>query len=484
MKIFTAGVLTETNTFSPIPTGLGAYEGEYLMRGDVNPDDRHGYEVPVNVWKRMAAERGWTLVQGLHAASQPSAATVRRVWESFRDEILDGLARAMPVDMVLLRLHGAMVADGYDDCEGDLLERARALVGPDVPIGAELDPHGHLTARMVENATALVIYKEYPHTDFAERARELFDIIADTALGKVRPHMAVHDCRMIEMFFTTLEPMRGFVARMKSLEGHDRVLSISANHGFPWADVPELGTKMLVVTDDAPEVGAELAARLGRELVAMRGKTRVAALPIEEALAAAAAAPPGPVVLADVADNAGGGAPSDSTSVLRALVERGVRDATIGMIWDPGAVALAHEAGVGARLRMRIGGKVDPLGPGPIDLDVEVTGLARDQRVAYAGVRIGVGDMAALECDGIAIVLNSRRTQTRSLDCFTAVGIDPRARRLVVVKSFNHFRAAFDPIAAATLYVAAPGTLDPDFTRIPYRRIPRPIWPLDPDPWS
>jgi microcystin degradation protein MlrC len=483
MKLFTAGVATETNTFSPMPTGYDQYAESLLARHGV-PDDAPAGAQPLVVWRRRARAAGWQLVESLYAAAQPAGLTTRSVYEGFRAEILADLEAALPVDAVLLNLHGAMVAEGYDDCEGDLLGHVRALTGPGVPIGAELDPHCHLTAAMVQHADALICYKEYPHTDQSERAEELFSLIAATAAGEVRPHMAVYDCRMISNFFTTSEPMRSYVAQLKEHEREPGVLSISVAHGFPWGDVPEMGTRLLVVTDGSPQRGAELAEQLGRQLIGLRGRTHAPYLSLEESLRRALAAPDsmrgGPVVIADVSDNAGGGAPSDNTEFLRALIERDVQGAALAMIWDPVAVSMAFAAGEGASVTLRLGGKLGPSSGTPLDATFQVTRLVRDAHMSFAGQSRRVGDAAALRVGGIDVVANTLRTQTTHPDLFTNVGIDYAAKRLLVIKSAQHFRAGFEPIAAEILYAAAPGAIMPLFDRIPYRRAPERIWPRVP----
>jgi microcystin degradation protein MlrC len=385
----------------------------------------------------------------------------------------------MPVDAVLLSLHGAMVADATVSCETDLVQRIRAVVGPRVPIGVELDLHCHLTDALVQAATAIVIFKEYPHTDVRERAAELFDIVAAAATGKTSPGMAMFDCRMLGLYPTSIEPMASFLRKIEGLEGRDGVLSISIAHGFPWGDVPEAGTRVLVVTDGTGTDGHELARTLGLELRALRPRIEAPWLAMAEALDRATAAPDGPIVLADMADNAGGGAPSDSTFLLRAMLDRGMGNAALGCIWDPGAVALAFEAGEGARLKLRVGGKLGPMSGDPIDLDATVTCLRRGAMQEGLGAKVSMGDSAAVRAGGIDIVLISTRTQPFSPTAFTALGINPAERRYVVVKSMNHFRAGFEPIAKAILYVAAPGAIDFDYRRIPYNRLRRPIYPLD-----
>ncbi|HEV8310548.1 MAG TPA: M81 family metallopeptidase [Methylomirabilota bacterium] len=477
MKLFTAGLATESNTFSPIPTGLDDF---VVFRGAPPPERPTSFVQPFLVFHRLAAERGWTVASSLGAAAPPAGPTVRRVYEGFRDEILADLRAAMPVDAVLLNLHGAMVADGYDDCEGDLLEGIRRLVGPAVPVGAELDPHCHVTPLMVEAATALVLYKEFPHTDFAERAADLFTLVTDAARRATRPHMALWDCRMIGSYFTTLQPMKGFVDHVKALEGTRGVLSISPVHGFPYGDVPGNGTKVLVITDDRPDEGATLARELGLQWIALRGRTHPEMLTVARAVDRARRVAGRPVVMADVADNPGGGFAGDSTVVLRELRDLGVTDAAFATIWDPIAVSLARAAGPGARLTMRIGGKTGVLSGDPLDLEVTVTAVTDDLYQRYAGVGSSLGPAAALSTGGLEVIVASRRNQVRSPDVFRNLGIDPLAKKLLVVKSTNHFRAEFEKLAAEILYVAPPDV----FTNVPFKRIPRPKWPLDPDAFA
>jgi microcystin degradation protein MlrC len=483
VKLFVAGISTETNTFSPLPTGLSGFE--VTRPGDPDSASPEGL---LPILRGMVARRGWSFTPGLYADAQPAGITVRAVYESLRDELLADLRAALPVDAMFLVLHGAMVAEGYDDCEGDLLARAREIVGPGMPIGALLDPHCHLTQAMVDNATALIAFKEYPHTDYAERAEELLDLLDATARGEVKPTTSLFDCRMIGAYHTTREPMRSYVDRLQALEGRDGVLSISVAHSFPWGDVPAMGTKIWVITDDRQAHGDQLAERLGRELYEMRKALRPDYLTIEEALNRARMIEASPVVLADVSDNAGGGAPSDSTFILRAMLERGIDNAAVACVWDPVTVSIASQAGEGAHLDLRIGGKVGPVSGDPLDLPVTVTAIAPGATQTFGPpehpVTFSLGDAVAVRSGGIDIVLNSKRAQVFSPDCFTKLGIDPRQRRILVVKSSQHFHAGFAPIAAGVLYVAAPGAINPDLNQLPYRRARRDIWPLVENPFA
>ena len=480
MRLFSATLATETNTFSPLPTSLDAYKECVFLRPGEHPDATPLMcTAPLWVARRRAAAAKFTLVEGSCFAASPAGLTNRADYEFMRDAILAELKAALPVDGVLLGLHGAMVAHGYDDVEGDIVERVRDIVGAPTVIGVELDPHCHLTLKRVRLSDIIVLYKEFPHTDVVERAEDLLDLVLRTLSGEIRPVMSLYDCRQIGSYPTTLPLMRGLVDRIAELEGKDGILSISIGHCFPYADVPELSGRVLVVADKDKEAADRMASRVGAEFVAMRGRTAPEYLSPDAAIDAALAASGEPVVLADPADNAGGGAPSDNTTILRRLIERGVERAAVGPIWDPIAAKLCFDAGVGARLPLRFGGKIGPASGTPVDAVVEVLALKRDCWQSFGPTQVPLGDCAAIGIGGVEVVLIEKRTQALGLELFFNLGISPRGRRILVVKSTNHFMAAFGPIAHLVLYVESDGPLDRNYARIPYRRVARPIWPHD-----
>ncbi len=513
-RLYIACLGTETNTFVPFPTGRRTFEDRGVFRGDATRHVPNLFSAPLHVWRARAEQLGWDVREGLFAFAEPSGITVRSVYEGYRDELLEGLRAAMPVDVVLVSMHGAMVADGYDDCEGDLLRRIREIAGPRAVVGGELDLHCHLTQAMLDAADLLVTFKEYPHVDSAQRAEEIFTIAADAAAGRVKPVMAMFDCRMVGMFRTPIEPMKGFVARMRSLEGRDGILSVSLAHGFPWADVADVGVRTLVVADGDRDAAARLARELGQALFAIREQTRtrmltpgeladhVLASPAGAGAGAGASAGHGagaghdagggplrPIVAADSADNAGGGSPSDSTFVLQELLARGVgrtHPVLIGLLWDPMAFAIAQEAGEGATLMLRIGGKSGPISGAPVDLKVTVARIAHDCSQSFGeGVKAATGSLAWLKSDaGIDIVLNTRRTQLLDPDAFEKLGLDCSSYRLIVVKSSQHFYAGFAPIASEVVYVTTPGGIAPDFGSLPYTQRTTPYWPKVDDPFA
>jgi microcystin degradation protein MlrC len=280
--------------------------------------------------------------------------------------------------------------------------------------------------------------------------------------------------------------MRGFVDKLSSLEGKDGVLSLSIGHGFPWADVKEMGTRLIAVTDNDKAKADRLARELGMEFFAMRAATQPPYVSLDAAMARVSSHNlPKPMVLADVSDNAGGGAASDSTFILKALLERKVKDAAIGMIWDPGAVKLAFEVGEGAELDIRLGGKLGPQSGPPVDARARVLKVEKSVSIEFGGERKSVGsigDAAALQIEGVTVIVNSKRTQCLSRDCFTKLGIDPTTKKVVVVKSMQHFHAAYAPIASEVVYVAAPGALVPDWSLLPYTKVDKAQWPFVADP--
>ncbi len=480
MRVFTGSLATETNTFGPMPTGLDSFKDRGYFPAGQHPPELTLFSAPLWVAREVAAERGWTLIEGMVAGAQPSGTTTRVAYETLRDELLADLKAALPLDLVLLGLHGAMVADGYDDCEGDLLTCVRAIVGPDVVLGAELDPHVNLSRAMVEQADILVAFKEYPHTDIVERARELITLCEARIAGRIHPVHAVADCHMIVPFHTTRDPAKALVQRIQALEGRDGVLSISIAHGFSLGDVPDMGTKVLVYTDGKPAQADALALQLAHEVIAMREQLAVRYPAIDDALDEALAFDGGPVLLADRSDNPGSGASGDSTFILRRLIERGIGNAALGPLWDPVAVRIAFDAGVGARLMLRIGGKIGPLSGDPLDLDCQIKALKSNLiMTGLAGAPTPMGDCALVTTEGIDIVLVTLRNQALDTDVFTQLGCELAAYKLIVVKSAQHFHASFSKVAKQVIYVGAPGAATPHVASLPYTKIRRPLWPLD-----
>ncbi|MBN9257783.1 MULTISPECIES: M81 family metallopeptidase [unclassified Mesorhizobium] len=489
MRIFTASLATETNTFSPVPTDRASFEMAFYAGPGKHPDTPTLCSSPIVALRRRADAEVLTVIEGTATWAEPGGLVQRQTYEALRDEILGQLKAALPVDAVILGLHGAMVAQGYDDCEGDLLERMRAMVGSEVVIASELDPHSHLTPKRVAAANILAAFLEFPHTDFYERGEHVVELGLAAARGEIKPVISTFDCRMIQVLPTSREPMRSFVDRIKALHGTDGILSVSVIHGFMAADVPEMGTRIMVVTDNDRPRGDALAERLGRELYDLREKTAMTMLSaadgIERALAVRAAHRDKPAVIADVWDNPGGGVPGDGTVVLRELLARGVGNVGVATIWDPIAVTFCLAAGEGAVIDLRFGGKAGPQAGEPVDARVTVLKAVEEGWQSFGPSRVTLGPSAVVRIEGteVDIILNTNRTQTFEPDIFSNLGVDPMSKDILLVKSTNHFYAGFAPIAAEIIYVTAPSSYPSSPAKTDYRKLNRPIWPRVANPW-
>ncbi|MBL8837995.1 MAG: M81 family metallopeptidase [Alphaproteobacteria bacterium] len=480
-RLFTATFGTETNTFQTFPTGLGDFESFLMVRNGIEsvPDTVH--TAPARQWLKHGRAAGWEVVESLHCFAEPAGVTTRAAYEALRDEILADLRKAMPIDAAIFFLHGAMVAEGYDDCEGDFLARVRKIVGPKVVVGVELDLHVHLTDAMVDNADVAVIYKAYPHTDYRERADEVFALVRDTLAGKVKPVMAWSPCPVLGLFPTTRKgPMPQFVADMVAQEGKDGILSVSLGHGFPWADLPITGGAALVVADGDKAKARAVADRFARRFMAIKEDAALPFVPMDEALDRAARATKFPVLLADTSDQPGGGAPGDSTYLIEAMIARGLRDACFAPLWDPIATFYCFQAGVGARFNLRIGGKASVFSGRPLDLDVTVKYLERDGYQDWInGERIHVGDLAVVDAGGIEIMLTKERASVWHPSMFTLHQMDFRKKKIVCVKSLYRYYDFFAPLCSEMILVGTPGACNPEWSKLPYKRLKHPIWPLD-----
>jgi len=300
----------------------------------------------------------------------------------------------------------------------------------------------------------------------------------------VKPVMALFDCKVMGLFPTTREgPMVGLVADMLAAEGKDGILSLSLNHGFPWADVPNAGAKMLVVADGDRALAARAAEQWGRRFYDSRAEATLPFVPFADAIAAAKIPGKKPLLLADTSDQTGGGAPGDTTYMVKAMLDAGITNAVYGPLWDPLAVGICFAVGVGAKLKLKIGGKFEPHSGPSIDVDAEVLHLKRDAyQDQLSNERVPMGDVAVIRVAGIEILLNTRRVGVFSPTMFTHHGITLEDKAVIGLKNLYKHRDVFAPLVREQMFVATPGACPPDWKSIPFKRVPRPMWPLDDDP--
>ncbi|MER9338332.1 M81 family metallopeptidase [Mesorhizobium sp. M0293] len=479
-----ATLSTETNTFSPVPTGLRNYEDYYLRHGTATRDPPNLMTEALHVWRARGEALDWKITESLSAIAEPAGLTTRAAYAALKDEIVRDLKAAGPVDVVLLQLHGAMVAQGCDDCEADVVAAVRVIC-PDATIGVALDCHCHLTEPLIATADLVVCFKEYPHDDASERAEELFELARRSQRGEVTPVMALFDCRMVSLFLTKQGPMVDFVAKMKATEKEPGVLSVSLGHGFPWADLPETGARMLVVADSDKALAEETANRLGGAFFDLRHQLVPEYPDLQAGLDRALAASSGPVVLADMSDNSGAGAPGDAVHVLRELLARGVTNVASGLYWDPMTVRQCKDAGEGADIQVRLGGKTEPASGQPLDVSGRIMRI-----IPGLGQHLGaglepLGTMVWLKMPGdIDVVVNDLRTQVYHPEAFEQLGIRLAGKRLVVVKSLFHFFGPFSVIASEVVFCATPGRVNPYTGLIPFTRRDMNFWPRVDDPFA
>jgi microcystin degradation protein MlrC/RimJ/RimL family protein N-acetyltransferase len=381
-----------------------------------------------------------------------------------------------------------MVVDGLDDGEGDLIAAVRAVVGPRVPVAVTLDFHANLSEAMVRGADLLHGYKTYPHVDMADRGVEATLRLLDVIAGRIHPTAAFRKPPLLPPLGsqgTTRGPLRRLYDLADEMERRPGVVSVSVFAGFPHADIPDAGLGIYVVTDGDPALADRLAEELSRTAWAHREEFVHQGLPVREAVARALASEGRPIVLADMADNTGGGAAGDGTEVLRELVRVGARSAVVACLWDPAAVQACARAGVGQRLTLAVGGRTDDRHGAPLTVTGTVRTLS-DGRFVHKGPMLTglpgrLGPTAVLDLDGIKLILISHRWQTLDPEMIRFVGIDPLGEKILAVKSTIHYRAAFEPIAREIIEVDAPGLSSSNLGRFAFTRIRRPIYPLDPE---
>jgi len=487
-RIVTGQLSHETNTFSVIPADLQAFREREYSKGKEVLDNHRGTSDPLGGIIDAAEEFGFELLPTIAANAHPSGPVTAEAFEEFASLILAGIREAQAggrLDGVLLALHGAMVVETFADGEGELLSRIRAEVGPSVPIVSSLDFHANMTHEMVANADVLVGYNTYPHIDTYERGFEAGKFLAQILDGELRPVSVLKKPRLLPTVVaqrTAVGVFRKLFDCAYEIEDEPGVVEVCCYGGFPYADIEPAGVGILVVTNDDPELAEEMASRLEQLAYELKDEMVADVLPPGEAIDKALDTKGRPAVLVDVADNPGAGGSCDSTGILAALVDRKVSDAAL-FLADREVVAAAFEAGVGAEIDVMLGGKRDTFHGEPVPVTAYVKTLSDGDFVhkgpQFTGVAGHLGRTAVLVIDGLKVVVSEYRVQTLDPEVFRAVGVEPTDNKIVVVKSSVHYRAAFEPIAAEIIEVAAPGIANPDLSAYDFKNLRRPMFPLD-----
>ncbi|MEQ8816834.1 MAG: M81 family metallopeptidase [Thalassobaculum sp.] len=500
-RVLIGQFMHETNTFSVQKTGTDAFARVLLHEGPAMVSALRGTNSETAGFLTVAEAEGWTVVPSVAAIATPAGPVTAEAWDRLGLAIARTAAAEGPFDGVLLALHGAMVTELDDDAEGALLVAVREAVGPDVPVGVTLDLHANVSDRMADLASVLCPYRTYPHVDMAETGERCARLIGDAMAGRTRPRTVLARRALAEGFDhgrTDAGPMLEALASAAKAESRPGILATSVCAGFSSADIAFMGPSV-AVSYDAGVAGAEASARAIAESLmdfcvetrAHQGNTYLtpdaaaARAKVHESRAHEAGAAK-PMVIADYADNPGGGAYGDATGLLKAMLDAGLRNACFGAMVDGEAAAALHAAGEGATVTLAVGGKVDPrFGGDPLTLTGTVERLTDGRFVCdgpmWRGIAKSFGPSGVLRVGGVRVLIVTNSMQITDVQQFQHAGIDPAAMATVGLKSMQHFRAAYQPLADEVLVCDTGALCSPDVRNRPFRKLRRPIWPLDPD---
>lgn len=485
----------ETNTFSPIETPLSSFgHGEGPAFGRDAAERFRGTATPLAAYLDLARREGAEVVTPVAAESWPSNKASRATFETLVRPIEEAVRAGC--DAVFLDLHGAMVIEDCDDPEGEIARRVRRIA-PGIPIAVTLDYHTNLSGELVDNATVIAGYKTYPHVDMYDAGMLAGSILVRALDGAIEPTMAWGWKPLLASIMRHAPedgPSGDILAYARREEAAGRVLAATLLPSFPHADTPHTGVSAVVV-GDARRGGREAAREVCDRMLAIAWERRAEyafhAPPLAASVARAKALglgnPGAPVLLIDHCDNCGSGGAQDVMAVAAEILRQELDGVAIAPIRDPQSVAAMVEAGEGQQVRLSLGGRTPMPAIGLPGRPLEIAG--RVERITdgeftitgpmYTGVRTYLGRTAVLDTGRARIVVTSRPHEPFDLGVFTHAGIDPRAQRYVMLKSRIHYRAGFKPIASHIVECAGEGVTNADLSVYPYRRLARPIYPLD-----
>jgi microcystin degradation protein MlrC len=486
MRVAIGQVFHETNTFSNVPTTVEYFQLWEWARGQKVIDSNRNVRYFLGGMIDRADELGIELVPTFSTLAYPSGIITRETYEAIKQELIEAMKEAGDVDAVCLGLHGAGVVEGIDDLEGELLQAVRQVIGYSVPLIATLDLHSNLSEKMVSEANALLGVHLYPHTDMYERGYEAMDLAQKMVKGECNPVMHLTKIPfMISTSTTNLSPAKDINDVCFKWEKEPGVLDCAFFHGFTYTDTPDVGVAIIATADGDKELAKRAAEDVARLVWEKRDEFTPHILSPEEGIQEALNTEGLPVVINETSDNPGGGTPGDGTHLLRAMLKAELEKACFGFIFDPEVVQIAHEAGVGATIDVKLGGKTDDLHGEPLAITAYVKSLTDGQFVATSpmgkGSRVNLGKSVRLQVGGIDIVVCSVKSQVLDEQIFLLHGINVLEYKIVALKSSQHFRAAFEPISARIIPVDSPGLTCMQFTFFDFKRLKRPIYPLDKD---
>lgn len=482
-RIAIGGFLHESHSFAPLPTGWAEFAkpGGFppLQKSATLLDALRPTSCPAAGAIMVAEQEGVEIAPLAWGFANPAGPVTAEAFERIAALLVAALSEALekgPLDGVYLDLHGAMVAVGFDDAEGEVLRRVRAVVGPDVPIAVSLDPHANKTAQMVLHSDVLVPFRTYPHIDMKPAGAQATRLLLRMIREGRRPAKAFRELDFwipLPGQCTMVAPMADVMAERARLAQADGVWELGFCFGFPYADFPGCGMAIAAYADTLDET-EKAAAGLAAFIAAKEHKFALGVLPAAEGVARAMAAKgAGPVILADTQDNPGGGGHGDTTGLLAELIRQDAQGAVLAPMNDAEAAAACHAAGEGATVTLDLGGRSDGA---PLRVTAVVERLS-DGRFTLTGP-MGKGNPADLGpsalirvSPGVRVVVVSRKMQAHDQAIFRFIGVEPAAQRIVAVKSSVHFRADFQPIASEVIVVTAPGPVVADPAVLPFTNL-------------
>jgi len=486
MRIAVGGIMQETNTFCAVQATLRDF-APYVRRGDAILSTYEQTRTPMGGFLDAGHQEEFTPVPTFFAKAVSSGLTERLTFETLLDNLVEAVRAATPVDGVLLALHGAMVADGAPDADGEIAARIRDVVGPEVPIAVEVDLHANISERLVDNVNILTGYDTYPHIDIHERAVEAGTLLARTLREQIRPALARAAVPLLlvpQMQQTSRPPMANLMEEAHRIEARAGMLAVTVAGGFCYADVPHAGVCVVAASDGDRAFAEDAARRIAKQAWAQREAFAVRNLSVTDGVAKAVRAERGLVIVVDVGDNIGGGGPGDGTVLFQRLMAADAHGAVVA-IADGEAVAAAVDAGVGGTMRAAVGGKVDDLHGAPVTISGTVRAITDGRYVnkgSYmTGAVVEMGRSAVVQVGGIELLLTERKSSPFDLEQLRSVGIEPTQRQIIVVKAAIAWRAAYEPIATEIIEVDTPGVTSTDLSTFTFTRLRRPIYPLDLD---
>ena len=488
MKTIITGVFQqETNRYA-----AGVMTQEHFQQVAFVCNQEEVFKTYAGVRKEMGAfmdffanKFDYRLVAPFAFEASPGPVVAQDVWQAALDHILGAIAAQPNVDGILLALHGAMVTEEFEDAEGELLERIRAVVGPKTPIVITLDLHVNMTMKMMENATAFFVYDYYPHTDAYEVAFRAAECIYETIEGRMKPVMSWKKLDMIMPYMPTDEAaFAPFLAKAQMLRTQKPMVNVNICHGFFASDIYDQGAAVIAVADGDIALTQKTADELAEELYAKRKTMTRSYYTAQEAVKLAMESREFPMVLADVNDNPGSGASTDAPQLLKALLDAKAKDVAVAVIYDPETVLAAEKAGVGSVFQVSLGGKIVPeITGGPLCCEAYVRAITDGSVLLRGPMRRGsirnFGKCALLQIEGISVIVSSYRVQPFDLEIYRHFGIHPEEMKILVVKSAVHFRADFSSVAKRILDVLTPAEAPQRPQDLPLNHSRRPIYPLD-----